>query len=204
MPSLIQASCAGLKYLEQLCCPSSPTWVCSEHPHHMVLLSLLCVECPLVSSQASWGQCDGPRRGNTLSSHLARLVRGFIDAGSAGRKAVSQPATPRGAFPVSLRWSHHYSQVITAPVTWLLWQDCHPWHPSSSHRAWERAPSAGTDRAISKCKADILMIWKPGCSLSPPYSLHKKSVSWSQHPWGPTFSSRFVCCLWNTTVDSFQ
>lgn len=138
-----------------------------------VLLSLLCVECPLMSSQASWGQYSGPRRGNTLSSHLARLVRGFIDAGSAGRKAVSQPAPPRGAFPVSLRWSHHYSQVITGPVTWLLLQDCHPWHPSSAHRAWERAPSAGTDRAVSKCKTDILMTWKRGCSLSPPYSLSK-------------------------------
>lgn len=88
-------------------------------------------------------------------------------------------ATLRGAFPVSLRWSHHYSQVITGPVTWLLLQACPPWHPSASHRAWECAPSAGTGRAVFKCKADLLTTWKRGCNLSPPYFLHKKSLSWS-------------------------
>lgn len=155
---------------KQLCYPCSPTCVCSEH-------HLFCFPCSVWN--VHWWVAR-PAGDNILAQgegtpypHLARLVRGFIDAGSAGRKAVSQPAPPRGAFPVSLRWSHHYSQVITGPVTWLLLQDCHPWHPSSAHRAWERAPSAGTDRAVSKCKTDILMTWKRGCSLSPPYSLSK-------------------------------
>lgn len=56
-------------------------------------------------------------------------------------------------------------------------EPCHPWHLSSSHRAWGRAPSAGRETAVSKCKADILVTWKHGCNLSPPYFLHKKSVS---------------------------
>lgn len=100
---------------------------------------------------------DCPRRGNTLSSHLAGLMRGFIDAGSAGRRAVSRPSTLRGAFPVSLRWSHHYSQVNNRASHLASLTGLSPRHPSSSLRAWERAPSAGTERAVSKCKADILI-----------------------------------------------
>lgn len=61
-----------------------------------------------------------PKEREHLVLTPGQAMWGFIDAGSADRRAGRRPATLRGAFPVSLRWSHHYSQVITGSVTWLL------------------------------------------------------------------------------------
>lgn len=161
-----------------------------------------------MSAQGSWGQRDSPRRGNPLSSQLARLVRGFTDAGSGDSRAVSWPATPRGAFPVSLRWSHHYRQVMTGPVTWLLVWHCHPNIPALPlvRENVHPVPGQREQSLHAKQHINILITWKCGCSLSPPYFLHKRSVSWSQYPWSPTatvgLSDLALCAVYHSGVHS--
>lgn len=136
-----------------------------------VLLSLLCVECPLMSCQASWGQYSGPRRGNTLSSP-GQACEGFYRCWECWQKSCVPASTTQRCLscvtevesslqPGNNRASHLASPTGLSPLTSLFCPSC----MRTCTQCW--------NRAVSKCKTDILMTWKRGCSLSPPYSLSK-------------------------------
>lgn len=138
----------------------------------------------------------------------AGQAEGFYRCWSGDSRAVSWPAPARGAFPVSLRWSHCYRQVITAPVTLLLVWHCHPNIPPLPIVHENVHPVLGQREQSLHAKQliNILITWKCGCSLSPPCFLHKRSVSWSQYPWSPTATVAFQIwlCLLFTRVESIQ